>query len=182
MTASPCQIPKHGCSRLSAKTVWNGEYIEVVKDGTWEYVNRARGLGAAVIIAVTDDDELVLIEEYRVPLGRYCLGFPAGIVGDDIAGEDPAESARRELEEETGYRAAHMDAIADFASSPGLTSESFTLFRARGLRKVGAGGGVEGEDIRVHLVPLADTEIFVSDASARGVALDVKLIACLRLL
>ncbi|MBV7255791.1 NUDIX hydrolase [Pacificimonas sp. WHA3] len=167
---------------MTAETVWQGRYITVRKDGTWEYVDRAEGLGAAVIIAVTDAEELILIEEYRVPLGRSCLGFPAGIVGDDVTDEEPVQSARRELEEETGYRAARMDALGSFASSPGLTSETFTLFRAGGLTKTGDGGGVDGEDIIVHLVPIRAVPIFIEEARERGLAIDVKLIACLRLL
>ncbi|MGB7405144.1 MAG: NUDIX hydrolase [Pacificimonas sp.] len=167
---------------MTAETVWQGKYITVQKDGTWEYVDRAAGLGAAVVIAVTDDDELILISEPRVPLGCDCLGFPAGIVGDEDAGEAPADSARRELEEETGWRAERMERIGEFASSPGLTSESFTLFRAHDLMKVGKGGGVDGEEITVHLVPRATAPAFIEEARATGMAIDVKLIACLRLL
>jgi ADP-ribose pyrophosphatase len=163
------------------KTVWSGKYLSVHVKDTWEYVDRAQGLSAAVIVAFTDRDELILIEEYRVPLGRPCLGFPAGIVGDDVTGEDPIDSARRELEEETGYRAESMEPLGEFASSPGLTSECFTLFRARGLQKVGDGGGLADEDITVRLVPRQDVADFVGKARGRGLAIDVKLMAALPL-
>ncbi|MEO0500936.1 MAG: NUDIX hydrolase [Pseudomonadota bacterium] len=174
------------------ETMWVGKYLSIRRQGRWEYAERTRGLGAAVIMATTDADELVLIEEYRVPLGRACLSFPAGLVGDEGAGdngvgdngeaEDPAASARRELEEETGFRAARMEPVGAFASSPGLTSETFTLFRATGLTRVGEGGGVDGEEIVVRLVPKTEVAAAIADARARGLAIDVKLLALMRLL
>ncbi len=63
------------------------------KQGTWEYVSRARGIQAAVILAI-DDGEVILVEQYRVPLGKRCLELPAGLVGDEEEGEAPETSRR----------------------------------------------------------------------------------------
>lgn len=161
------------------RTVWSGQYIAVVVDGRWEYVKRTRNISAAVILALTDAGEVVLVEQYRVPLGRNCIELPAGLVGDDQPGEDPAESAARELAEETGFDADHWDDLGEYASSPGMVGETFRLFRATGLRKTGAGGGVLGEAITVHVVKLAVVPGFLAAKRAEGCAVDVKLLAVL---
>ena len=161
------------------KTVWEGKYIRAVVDGPWEYVKRARDIGAAVILALTGDGEVVLVEQMRIPLGRRCIELPAGLVGDDTPGEDAAVSAERELAEETGYHAAHWEELGEFASSPGMVGETFRLFRATGLRRTGSGGGVEHEDIVTHVVKLADIETFLAGKRADGCAIDVKLLAVL---
>lgn len=163
---------------MTADIAWEGKYIKVVKDGTWEYVSRARGIQAAVILAV-DDGRVILVEQYRVPLGRYCLELPAGLVGDEDAGESVDAAAARELEEETGYRATRIERLGFFHSSPGMVSEGFTLVRATGLTRVGDGGGQDGEDITVHLVALAEINAFVAAKRAMGVAIDVKLLVLL---
>ncbi|WP_420607636.1 NUDIX hydrolase [Novosphingopyxis sp.] len=161
------------------RTLWEGDYLVVRKRGTWEYVGRPRGIRAAVILA-EEDGEVLLVEQYRVPLGKPCLELPAGLVGDeDSIDEDALAAAARELEEETGYRAGCMEVIGEFHSSPGMVSEAFTLVRARGLTKVSAGGGVAGEDITVHRVKLAEVEAFVAAARARGVAIDVRVMSLL---
>lgn len=160
------------------ETVWQGKYITVRKQGTWEYVGRARGIQAAVILAVEAGDVL-LVEQYRVPLGRNCIELPAGLVGDETEGEAITASAARELEEETGYRPARIDVIGEFCSSPGMVSESFTLVRATELTKVGDGGGVPGENITVHRVALADLPDFIAAKRAAGLAVDVKLLLLL---
>ena len=162
-----------------AETVWQGKYLIVRKQGTWEYVGRARGIHAAVIVAIDEDDEgphVLLVEQYRVPLGRLCLELPAGLVGDDAEGEEAEAAAIRELEEETGYRAGRMRSLGDYYSSPGMVSESFTLLRAEGLTKVSEGGGVPGEDIAVHRVPLAGVAGFIAAKRAAGLAIDVRLL------
>jgi ADP-ribose pyrophosphatase len=165
---------------VTAETAWKGKYIQVVVDGTWEYVKRTRDIGAAVILALTDAGEVVLVEQERRPLGKRCLELPAGLVGDQEAGEDPAASAERELEEETGFRAEHWEEIGHFASSPGMSAEGFRLFKATGLSRVGEGGGVdESEDIEVHVVPLAEVPAFIARKRSEGVAIDVKLLALL---
>jgi ADP-ribose pyrophosphatase len=160
------------------ETMWEGRFIVARREGPWEYVGRTRSIHAAVILAV-DDGHVLLVEQYRVPLKARCLELPAGLVGDEREGEGIESAAARELEEETGYRPACVEIVGRFASSPGMVSESFTLVRAHGLQKVGDGGGVPGEDIVVHRVPLAEIAGFVADARARGLAMDVKLLLLL---
>ncbi len=158
--------------------VWEGRYLAAKKRGRWEYVSRTRNIHAAVILAL-DDGHVILVEQYRVPLGRSCLELPAGLVGDDEAGEAAETAAIRELEEETGYRAAAMTELGRFHSSPGMASEGFTLLRAEGLERAGDGGGVEGEEIEVHRVKLAEVPAFVAAKRAEGCAIDVKLLLLL---
>ncbi len=159
---------------------WQGRFITAKTRGRWEYVSRARGIRAAVILAV-EAEHVILVEQFRVPLGRPCIELPAGLIGDqdDNPDEDPTQAANRELEEETGYRAARMTVVGEFWSSPGMVTESFTLLRAHGLTQVSAGGGVEGENITVHRVALADLPAFVADQRARGHGVDVKLLMLL---
>lgn len=166
-------------SDAPVETVWQGKFITAKRQGRWEYVARARGIRAAVIVAVDDAGHLLLVEQYRVPLGRTCLELPAGLIGD--GGDDEADetAAARELEEETGYRAERIESLGEFFSSPGMVSESFTLVRAHGLTKVAEGGGVEGENITVHRVKLADVPAYVAECRGRGMAIDVKLLLAL---
>ncbi len=160
------------------ETVWEGRFIAAKRRGRWEYVSRTRGIHAAVILAV-DEGHVILVEQFRVPLGRNCLELPAGLVGDDVAGEAAEAAAIRELEEETGWRAARMIGLGSFYSSPGMVSEGFTLLRAEGLSRVGEGGGVEGENIAVHRVRLDEMADFVAAKRAEGCAIDVKLLLVL---
>ncbi len=160
------------------ETRWEGRFITVRQQGSWEYVSRSRGIHAAVILPIeeaADGRYVILVEQYRVPLKSNCLELPAGLVGDDAAGEAPETAAVRELEEETGYRAAHWRTVGEFFSSPGMVSESFTLLVATGLAKVGPGGGVDSENIIVHRVPLAEIEAFVAAKRAEGCAIDVRV-------
>ena len=155
---------------------WQGRFITAKTRGRWEYVSRARSIRAAAIVAI-DEGHVLLVEQYRVPLGRACIEIPAGLIGDDdgAAGETPEAAAERELEEETGYRATRFETLGEFYSSPGMVSESFTLLRAHGLTKVGEGrrhvrGGYHGPP-RGTWSPAA----FVAAARAAGKGIDVRL-------
>ena len=155
--------------------MWQGAFITTKRRGKWEYVGRARGIKAAVILAI-DDGHVLLVEQFRVPLGKPCLELPAGLIGDETAGEAVESAAARELEEETGYRAARIESLGEFHSSPGMVSESFFFVRAHELTKVGAGGGVDDENIIVHRVALAGLNDFIAAKRLEGCAVDAKLL------
>lgn len=163
------------------RTVWQGRFITAKTKGKWEFVSRARGIKAAVILAIDAEDHVILVEQFRVPLGRPCLELPAGLIGDEDgkAGEDATAAAIRELEEETGYRAERMEVVGEFYSSPGMVSESFTLLKAHGLTRIGPGGGTDGEDITVHRVAIAHLAQFIEGARSRGLGIDVRLLMLL---
>jgi ADP-ribose pyrophosphatase len=160
------------------EVMWQGKFITAVRRGRWEYVERAGRISAVVILA-EHDGKIVLVEQPRVPIGGRCLELPAGLIGDSAGPDSVEEAARRELEEETGFAADQFERLGEYFSSPGMVAESFTLVRATGLRRVGKGGGVEGEDIVTHLVPREDFDAFVAGKRAEGVGIDVKLLMLL---
>lgn len=157
----------------------SGRFLRLVRKGRWEYAERPHTRGAVAVIAVTDERELVLVQQHRVPLGRACIELPAGLAGD--LDDDPDESflqaARRELLEETGYRAEHIEHLFPAVTSPGLTSESIDLYRATRLVQEHAGGGIGHEDIRVHRVPLTQIDAWLAGRAADGLAIDIKVYA-----
>ncbi|MEP2101816.1 MAG: NUDIX hydrolase [Parasphingorhabdus sp.] len=157
--------------------MWEGRFITAKRQGRWEYVSRSRGIRAAVILAI-DQGHVLLVEQYRVPLGKKCIELPAGLVGDhdDNSDEDASLAAIRELEEETGYRAEIMEDCGQYYSSPGMVSESFSLFQAKGLTKVGDGGGVDGENITVHRVALDQLNGFIEQKRNNDIGIDVRLL------
>jgi ADP-ribose pyrophosphatase len=162
------------------ETMWEGRFITAKRRGKWEYVGRSRGIKAAVILAI-EDGHVLLVEQFRVPLGKNCIELPAGLIGDEEEGEDPLIAAGRELEEETGYRAETIESLGEFFSSPGMVSESFTLVRATGLTKFSDGGGVEGEGITPYRVAVDNLPDFIASKRAEGCAIDVKLLLLLGL-
>ena len=160
--------------------MWRGKYLEVRRDGTWEYAARVGAMGAAVVLATTAAGEIVLVEQLRRALGRATIELPAGLVGDD-GDFNAAAAAARELHEETGFVSDAWTRIGDFATSPGMSSEMFTLFRATDCIRTGPGGGVGGEDITVHVVPLAGIAAWLDARRAAGLVIDCRLIAALGL-
>jgi ADP-ribose pyrophosphatase len=157
------------------ETMWAGKYISVFKRGRWEYVSRTGSTNAVVILA-EHEGKVILIEQYRVPVGGRCLELPAGLVGDEDEHATVEGTAVKELEEETGFTCDRVERLGEFHSSPGMVAESFTLVRAHGVRRVGDGGGNEHEDITVHLVPRDEIPVFVRQRRDAGSAVDVKLL------
>ncbi len=160
-------------------TLHTGKFLALVREGHWEYADRTNATGAAIIVAVTDEQKLLLVEQYRIPVHARTIELPAGIIGDEPGtdNEDHAEAARRELEEETGYRAEHTEPLMRGPASSGLTSETVTLFLATRLRRVSAGGGVAHEEITVHEVPLNEVHAWLDAKAKAGVLIDPKVYA-----
>ena len=157
---------------MAARKVFEGKHIVVRKRDGWEFVERKKAKEAVAVIAVTDDGKLILTEQLRRPVDARVIDWPAGLIGDE-GNNDPAKTARRELEEETGYVCDSVELVASGPTSPGITSEIVHFYRASGVRRRGKGGGVGGEDITVHLVPSEKIEEWLR--ARRGVLIDLKI-------
>lgn len=166
------------------KELWRGRYLRAVAKGPWEYIDRHRGRFAAVILAFTDQDELVLVEQFRTPIDATILELPAGLIGDETHNGDELalEAAKRELWEETGYKASTWRHLGRLASSPGMASEVAHFFLATGLSKVAKGGGDDSENITVHLIPRGSIGAWLQKQEKDGKIIDMKIAAGLGLL
>lgn len=178
MSSGVTDTPLPPDADLPEQIEWQGSFVEVRRRGRWEYAGRPRNIRAAAILAL-EDGHVLLVEQYRVPVGRRCLELPAGLIGDEQAEDDALTAAARELEEETGYRADVLENCGDFYSSTGMLSESYTLVKATGLTRIGPGGGTEHEDIVVHKVPVPGVAAFVDRQRALGHGIDSKILLLL---
>lgn len=157
------------------ETMWQGKYVRAIKQGRWEYVSRTNDVRAVVVLA-EDGGKLILVEQFRFPIGKLCLELPAGLIGDEEQGATVESTALKELEEETGYTAERIERLGDFYASPGMLAESYTLVRAHGVRKVGEGGGTGGEDISLQLVSRDELPALIERKRAENVGIDSKLL------
>ena len=161
-------------------TRYRGRYLSLLERDRWEFASRSNASGVVVIVAVTEAGEIVLVEQYRKPVGACVVELPAGLVGD-LA--DPDETvivaAHRELLEETGYAAARMEVLMACPSSAGMSDEIITFVLATGLERIGPGGGDDSEDIEVLPVPLADVDEWLDAQRAAGKPMDPKIYAAL---
>ena len=171
-------------TRTAPRVVSEGKFVRLLIQGGWEYVERPNCTGAVIVVAVTKTNKLLLTEQYRIPVGKPVIEFPAGLVGDRAGQEAEAleVAAIRELLEETGYEAEQILPLAGGPTSAGLTSELVWLVRAVGLAKRSAGGGEAHERITVHEVPLGDVEGWLRQQEQRGKLVDPKVYAGLYLL
>jgi ADP-ribose pyrophosphatase len=161
-------------------TIARGKYLSLLRRANWEYAKRLNSRGVVIIAALTENHELILVEQYRVPLSNYCIEMPAGLVGDGLdTQEDLLTAAKRELLEETGYEASHFEVIISGPSSPGLTSEIYTLLFASQLKKTAAGGGIGDENIKIHVVPVSTAYLWLKEQSKNNKLVDPKILAAL---
>jgi ADP-ribose pyrophosphatase len=164
---------------MSDRVLYETPYLRLVDRDGWFFVQRPHAGGVVLIVPVTDDGRLLLIEQHRPALDAICVELPAGLVGDEagLADEPRAQAAQRELLEETGYSAGELRELTTCASSPGLASELITFYLATGLTRTGAGGGVGGESIVTHAVPLGEVEAWLAARARDGRVIDNKVYA-----
>jgi ADP-ribose pyrophosphatase len=162
-------------------TLYESKWLGLYRIGHWDFVRRPNSDSCVGILAITDANEVVLVEQFRVPVGKRVVEIPAGLVGDEEEhrGEALAATAARELMEETGHRAEQIRLILSSPTSAGMTPEFTHLFLATGLTRETEGGGVAGEDITVHHVPLAELRSFLDAKISEGFAVDFKIHAAL---
>ncbi len=158
-----------------------GRFVRLLSHCGWEWVERTNTSAAVVVVAITERRQLVLVEQYRIPLNSRVIELPAGLVGDlaESKEEDLMEAAHRELFEETGYEAARLDYLIEGPSSAGLTNEVYTLLLARDVRQVGPGGGDTTENILVHVVPLDEVPEWLESKRQEGMMISPKIYSAL---
>lgn len=166
-------------AQAEVETLCEGHWLRLKTRGRWEYAERTNPAGAVIILAVTPEDKVLFVEQYRVAIQQTTIEMPAGLIGDlvDDPNESAQQAAQRELEEETGYRCASIDFVHRGPSSSGMSNEMIAFVRARQLEKVGLGGGDTTEDITVHEVPRREAGQWLFARAAEGYSIDPKLFA-----
>jgi ADP-ribose pyrophosphatase len=162
------------------ESLYRGGYLSLLRIDHWEFVSRSNASGVVALIAVTEQNELVLVEQFRIPINSTVIELPAGLVGDQSEPDEPVlRAAQRELLEETGFEATQLDVLMACPSSAGMSDEIITFVLATGLKKVSAGGGDSSEDITVHVIPLAEVDRWLASRRAAGTPQDPKIFTAL---
>ncbi|SFR85770.1 ADP-ribose pyrophosphatase [Dyella sp. OK004] len=177
MSTSAHRIPADASAPV--ETLYEGRWLSLRKRGRWEYAERNNPGGAVIILAVTPEDNVLFVEQYRVSILQNTIEMPAGLVGDEHGHHDESAllAAQRELEEETGYRCQRVEFVHEGPSSSGMSTEMIAFVRAWDLEKVGPGGGDEHENIVVHEVPRKEAGAWLFAKAAEGYSIDPKLFA-----
>ena len=179
----PLQISKElqSAGMKHADLLYQGKFIELKRVGSWEYVQRCNSIGCVAILAFTSNHEIILVEQFRLPLNKRVIELPAGLAGDTKGNKEEslAEAAIRELLEETGYVAARMKYLAEGPSSAGITTEVITFFQALDVKKTSEGGGDATEEIQVHTISINHLKSWLEAMRAEGCLVDYKIQAAL---
>ena len=162
-----------------SETLHQGRWLRLRRRGRWEYAERNNPGGAVIILAVTPDDTILFVEQYRVAIQQFTIEMPAGLVGDlvDQEHESALLAAQRELEEETGYCCSRVTFVHEGPSSSGMSNEMIAFVRAHDLVKVSQGGGDATENIVVHEVPRREAGAWLLARAKEGYSIDPKLFA-----
>ncbi len=158
-----------------------GRYLSLREIDDWEFASRPNATGVVGIFALTPQQEVILVEQYRRPVQSPVLEICAGLIGDEAAHATEAiiDCAQRELLEETGYTPGKITHLLSSPTSAGMTDEITHLFLAEDCQKTASGGGVGGEDITTHLVPIQELSSYLEKAQDRGLLIDFKIHSCL---
>lgn len=161
----------------AVETLHEARFLRLCRRGRWEYAERTNAGSAVIVVAVTPEDRILFVEQFREPIQQRSIEMPAGLVGD-IDGEESIElAAQRELEEETGWRAERVEFLMMGPSSSGMSTEQIAFVRAHGLTRVGAGGGDVTENITVHEIPRTQAPAWLDAKRREGYSIDPKLYA-----
>jgi ADP-ribose pyrophosphatase len=162
-----------------AEVLCHGRWLRLMRRGRWEYAERTNAGGGVIIVAVTAEDRILFVEQWREAVRGKTIEMPAGLVGDRAgsADETAVAAAERELIEETGYRAGRVEFLMAGPSSAGMSNEIIAFVRARDLVREHAGGGDATENIIVHEIPRAEAAAWLLEKSREGYAIDPKLFA-----
>lgn len=154
-----------------------GKYLDLIREDNWEYVQRTNCNGIVVIVPMTADEKVIFVEQFRRPVKAQVIEWPAGLVNDKTPhdAETMEAAARRELMEETGYKADHLSLLTEGPVSSGLSSEIITFYQALDVVKSGPGGGDETEAIKVHAVPLKEADLWLYEMEKKGLMVDPKV-------
>ena len=165
-------------------TLCNGTWLRLKRRGRWEYAERTNPGGGVMIIAVTDEERILFVEQLRPAIECMTIEMPAGLVGDiaTSSGESAIDAAHRELIEETGYRAGRVEFLMAGPTSAGMSNEILAFVRAHDLVRVEAGGGDETEDIIVHEIARDEAAAWLIGKMRAGYSVDPKIFAGLYML
>jgi len=165
--------------QMPKRILHQGKFLRLMDRDTWEYVGRSNASGVVIILAMTKDKKVIFVEQYRAPVASKVIEFPAGLMHDeeDKKHETAAETALRELEEETGFRGREVKLIIQGPVSSGMSSETIQFFLALGVEKKSKGGGVGSEEIITHEVPLDEAPSWLREREKQGYLVDPKVYA-----
>ena len=164
---------------MADRIVAETKFLRLIEREGWYFVERPNSKGVVTILPFTRERKLILVEQLRAPLRRKVIEFPAGLMGDEAGHEkeDPLVAASRELVEETGYQARDLELIATTATSPGMANEMVNFVLAWNLDRLGPGGGVDGENIVVHEVPITEARAWLREQERNGLVIAAKVFA-----
>jgi ADP-ribose pyrophosphatase len=157
------------------QTLHKGRFLELACIGNWEFARRPGTTNPVGILAVTPENKILLISQFRIPVQKVVIEIPAGLIGDCATDENWETAARRELEEETGYTAEHFEKLTQGPTSAGLTSECSLLVRAIGVKKKGDQHLDGDEQITVHEIAITEAHEWVRARERAGDLVDPKV-------